>query len=345
MAAQPLSPSPRVSVLMLTYNHERFVGQAIESALEQQTDFDYEIVIGEDCSTDSTRDTVSDWQRRHPDKIRCLLPAQNLGIHRNFLETLRACTGQYVAVLEGDDFWTSAVKLQKQCDFLDTHPEYAICFHNVKMFWDGAEEESWSYSVSDQKETSTLEDLLLVNFIPTCSVMVRRGLVTDLPDWMHDLNMLDWPLFILNAQHGFIGYLNESLGAYRLHPDGVYSGLDPIAQQINKLKMYQAIRGRFGSRPDKLIKESIFQICCDLSARYAQLGDEQRAKEYERLAFAEKPFNVLSQRAKTLLRTRTPKLFQFAHQLNQQSRQAQEKLGSPDLTEERGEAPVSPSNA
>ena len=329
---------------MLTYNHERFIGQAIESALRQETNFDYEIVIGEDCSTDSTREIVSGWQRKYPDRIRCLLPARNLGIHRNFLDTLRACTGQYVAVLEGDDFWTSPVKLQKQCDFLDTHPEYAICFHNVKMFWDGAEEESWSYSVPDQKETSTLDDLLLVNFIPTCSVMVRNGLVTELPDWMGDLKMLDWPLFILNARHGYIGYLNESLGAYRLHADGIYSGLDPIEQQLKKLQMYQAIRGRFGFQRDKLIKESIFQIYCELAVRYAQVNELERAKEYERLSFAEKPFAVLSQRAKMLLRTRAPKLFSLARQLNQQSLDARKQSRSGQLSERTEKAPVTAGN-
>jgi glycosyltransferase involved in cell wall biosynthesis len=328
---------------MLTYNHERFIAQAIESALGQETNFDYEIVVGEDCSTDSTREIVSAWQRRYPDRIRCLFPAKNLGIHRNFVDTLRACTGQYIAALEGDDFWTSPAKLQKQCDFLDTHPEYAICFHNVKMFCDRQEEESRSYSVSDQKETSTLEDLLLVNFIPTCSVMVRNGLIKELPEWIHGLKMLDWPLFILNAQHGYIRYLNESLGAYRLHADGVYSALDPIEQQLNKLKMYQALRGRLGARPDKLIKESIVQIYCDLAARYAQLGEVESARKYERLAFAEKPFSSLSQRAKAILRTRAPKLCQLAHEFNKQS--AGEKSRSTDLTEKSGESPVSQSNA
>jgi glycosyltransferase involved in cell wall biosynthesis len=345
MASQLYSQSPKVSVLMLAYNHERFIGRAIESALRQETKFDYEVVIGEDCSTDTTRQVVSDWQRKYPEKIRCLLPAQNLGIHQNFLQTLQACVGEYVAVLEGDDFWTSPAKLQKQCDFLDTQPEYAICFHNVAMFWDGAEDRSWSYSASDQKQTSTLEDLLMVNFIPTCSVMVRNGLIRDLPDWTRGLKMLDWPLFILNAQHGYIGYLNESMGAYRLHADGVYSGLDPIEQELNKLKMYEAIRGRFGSRCDKLIKDRIFRICGDLAVRYAQRGDIELAKRYARMSFIEKPFSILSQRAKMLLRARAPRLFRLAHEINKRSLHAREQFSSLERSEENGEARITARSA
>jgi glycosyltransferase involved in cell wall biosynthesis len=128
----------KVSVLMLTYNHEAYVAQALESVLMQQTDFAYEIVLGEDCSTDHTREIVIDFQRQFPEKLRLLLPAQNLGMHQNFMQTLNACTGKYIALLEGDDCWTSPYKLQRQADYLDRNNDFAICFHNARMcFEDG----------------------------------------------------------------------------------------------------------------------------------------------------------------------------------------------------------------
>src|SRR5919202_3380596 len=128
-----LADRKKVSVLMITYNQEAFIAQAIRSALMQITDFDYEIVIGDDCSTDGTRDIVADLARKHPSKIRPLFQDVHLGVNRNLVSTLKACTGQYVAILEGDDYWTTQKKLQLQVNFLDCHYDYAICFHNVQV--------------------------------------------------------------------------------------------------------------------------------------------------------------------------------------------------------------------
>ena len=104
----------KVSVVMLTYNHEKYIAQAIESVLMQETDFHYEIVIGEDCSTDRTREIVIEYQKKYPDKIRTLLHAKNIGGNANYRQTYSECNGDYIAFLEGDDFWIDRKKLQKQ---------------------------------------------------------------------------------------------------------------------------------------------------------------------------------------------------------------------------------------
>src|SRR6185436_18390622 len=126
----------KVSVLMIAYNIERFIGQAIDSVLMQRADFDYEIVIGEDCSTDGTRDIVRQYAAEHPSKIRPILRVNNLGMNANFVATLQECRGTYIALLDGDDYWTSPYKLQRQVDFLDNHPEYSISFHNVTIVYE-----------------------------------------------------------------------------------------------------------------------------------------------------------------------------------------------------------------
>ena len=123
----------KLSVAMITYNHERFIRQAIESVLDQKVNFDFEIVIGEDCSTDSTRTIVAELQQQYPDRIVALMRPHNLGAMRNLQETLAACKGQYVALLEGDDYWTSQHKLQKQVDFLDARPDCAISCHRAQF--------------------------------------------------------------------------------------------------------------------------------------------------------------------------------------------------------------------
>ncbi|MBM3299903.1 MAG: glycosyltransferase, partial [Deltaproteobacteria bacterium] len=117
-----MDQEPLASVLMITYNHRPYIAQAIECALNQQTDFPFEIVIGEDCSTDGTREIVFEYQRKHPDVIRVLTSDRNLGPMHNFLRTFDACTGKYVAICEGDDYWHHPEKLKMQVDFLESHP-------------------------------------------------------------------------------------------------------------------------------------------------------------------------------------------------------------------------------
>ncbi|MEM6399437.1 MAG: glycosyltransferase family 2 protein, partial [Cyanobacteria bacterium P01_D01_bin.116] len=115
---------PMVSVSLVTFNHEKFIAQAIESVLLQEVDFSYEIIIGEDFSSDKTREIVIEYQKQYPDIIRLILPEENLGYYgqKIFVQTLQACRGKYIALLDGDDYWTTPNKLQQQVDFLDNHP-------------------------------------------------------------------------------------------------------------------------------------------------------------------------------------------------------------------------------
>ncbi|HPD39860.1 MAG TPA: glycosyltransferase, partial [Mesotoga infera] len=122
------SDKPLVSVFMITYNHEKYIAQAIESALMQKTDFNYEIVIGEDCSTDRTREIVVDYANRYPEIIKPILHENNVGAKANSESVRKACIGKYVAILEGDDYWIDPLKLQKQVDFLESHPHFSVCF-------------------------------------------------------------------------------------------------------------------------------------------------------------------------------------------------------------------------
>lgn len=211
----------KVSVLTTTYNHERYIGQAMDSVLAQQTNFPWEQIIGEDCSTDGTRPIVQDYQRRYPDQIKPILREHNVGRRQNFLEAFALCQGDYIAILEGDDYWTSPLKLQRQVDFLDAHPDHAICFHAVE-----ARDESGVQAPKEVRATRgryTLEDLLEQNIIPTCSVLFRNRLFASFPDWYLAAPAGDWPLHVLNAHYGAIGYIDELMAVYRIHAGGVWS--------------------------------------------------------------------------------------------------------------------------
>ena len=217
---------PKVSVCMITYNHVKFIAQAIDSVLMQQVDFDYELVIGEDFSTDDTRAIVARYQRRYPDKIRAFFREENLGMQKNGMLTLAACHGQYMALLEGDDYWTDPHKLQKQVDFLEAHPECSMVF-TAAMTSHGDVLKEWDQPPVISKIYS-LDDILGRNFICTPTVMYRNFIKGNFPDWFRQLKMGDWPLHILHAMHGDIGYLHEPTAVYRVHGTGVWGSLSAV---------------------------------------------------------------------------------------------------------------------
>jgi glycosyltransferase involved in cell wall biosynthesis len=224
-------------VLLTTYNHENWIAQAVDSTLMQETSFDYEVVIMEDCSTDSTREIVYDFQRRHPDKIRLILSEKNKNDNTSLVAAWQTSPSQYVALLDGDDYWTSPHKLQRQADFLDAYHKYAICYHNVNIIYEDGSQEPWHPGrFVHAKETSTLEDLLVLgNFVPGCSPMLRKGLFGHFPEWYNTAMWGDWPLYILNTQHGEkIGYIDELMGVYRVHSAGHWSR-NSEAQQLQAL--------------------------------------------------------------------------------------------------------------
>ncbi len=128
---------PKLSVILITYNHEKYIRKALDSVLSQETDFPFEVVIGEDCSPDDTRNICKEYKKKYPDQVRLVSRDKNTGRPTlNVYETTMKCRGEYLAYLEGDDYWTDTHKLQKQVDFLESHPEYIACTHSHKMIDD-----------------------------------------------------------------------------------------------------------------------------------------------------------------------------------------------------------------
>jgi glycosyltransferase involved in cell wall biosynthesis len=253
--------NPKVSVLMITYNHEPFIRQALDSVLMQKTSFPVELVVGEDCSTDRTRDIVSEYQRKHPQIVRALLPERNQGQIPNVAATLAACRGDYIAILEGDDYWTAPDKLQCQTDFLDAHPECAISFHKALMIFED-NTQAPRECPEDAPEVSTLEDLLECqhgNLIPTCSAVWRRGLFERIPDWVEEVGFSDWPIHVMNARRGKIGFLNRCMAIYRVHPGGVWSSQDGRSVTDRWVKALEYMNRELNYEYDSLCRSSIFR--------------------------------------------------------------------------------------
>jgi glycosyltransferase involved in cell wall biosynthesis len=280
----------KVSVSLITYNQEAFVAQALEGALMQQTPFDFEIVVGEDGSTDRTREIVLAYQKRFPEKIRVLPARENLGMMANFVRTLQACTGEYIALLEGDDYWTDPEKLQHQVDFLDLHPECSTCFHNAWIVCEDEGQPPRLYNPPDQKPVSTIEDLWQRNFVATCSVLFRNRLILPLPEWFVGLRYGDWPLHILHAQHGALGYLDRVMAVYRVHAGGVFGGMSQIRQLKGIIAFYEEMDTVFEHAYHGLITDAKARHCLLLAQDYLEVGDTAAARGAFRQALAAKPF-------------------------------------------------------
>jgi glycosyltransferase involved in cell wall biosynthesis len=215
----------KVTVIVITYNHEHFIAQALDSVLTQETKFPFEVIVSEDCSTDATRDIIIDFKERYPSRIRLLLSERNLNTNHVLTRGIDAAQGDYIALLDGDDYWTSPHKLQKQVDFLDEHNECAICFHQAYNLYSDGRTVLYSEDVNYRfdKDRFTLEDILCQNFLPTCSVVFRKGLFEEFPGSFYDTLAADWFLHVLNARYGNIGYINENWGVRRVHEGGVVS--------------------------------------------------------------------------------------------------------------------------
>ncbi len=221
-----MTEQPLVSVCTITYNQAPYIHRTIEGVLNQRTSFPVELVISDDCSTDGTREICRRYAEEYPEKIRLIAPEKNQGVRGNFTGCLAACTGRYIALCEGDDYWTDPDKLQQQVDYLEAHPDCAICFHDVEIVGPDsapspqAERHRIRYKSEDETDFSC-EDLLRDNNrMHTPTVVFRKngdyGFLRGVT--------LDYFLHITNATHGYAHRIPKKMAAYRVHDHGVFSG-------------------------------------------------------------------------------------------------------------------------
>jgi glycosyltransferase involved in cell wall biosynthesis len=235
-----------VSVILLTYNHERFLVQAIESVLAQRTRAPFELLISEDCSTDRSREIIHRFVTRHPDRLRVFLSERNLNSNECTLRALRAARGRYLAFLDGDDYWTSNDKLQRQVDFLDMHQQCTMCFHNAMVVRDDGSTLKREITATNLPTITELPNLLRDNYIAGCSAMIRRDVLQDIPAWYEHAPFGDWPLYVFAAQRGSIGFLPAIMGAYRVHDKGLWSSTTRDRQIQAIIQFYKSISSHLG---------------------------------------------------------------------------------------------------
>lgn len=227
-----------VSICCITYNHESFIAQTIESFLMQETNFKFEIIIGEDCSTDNTMKILGAYQRMNPEIITLISSESNVGSIKNHARSMAQCKGKYIAMCHGDDFWTSPLKLQKQVDFLEANPEYIICC-NYSQVINEKEETVYVHPAPIGLEL-TYEDLLLDRKDETriCSLMIRNCkqiIDIGLEDWYYKTHAADriFKLYVVsNGKKIYV--IPEVMSCYRIHKGGLWSMMD---SKLRKSKM------------------------------------------------------------------------------------------------------------
>jgi glycosyltransferase involved in cell wall biosynthesis len=242
---------PKVTVVVRAYNHEAHVSEALESVLMQRVDFPLDVLVGDDCSTDATREIIAGIQRRYPEIITTFFPDAPMGSRGGLLlkALLKRTTGEYVALLDADDFWIREDKLRRQVTVLDASMDCSICFHDTVAFYEDGRRPAWGFSADRQTDSVTIDDLLGArNIITTCSVLYRNRGVEEYPDWLWSVTCIDWALHILNGRCGDIAYLRECMGAYRIHEGGIWSRLTRVEGLSEKLAMLSELLPSLPSR-------------------------------------------------------------------------------------------------
>jgi len=231
---------PLVSICVQTYQHVDYIKECLDSILSQKTDFTFEILLGEDCSNDGTREICIEYAEKHPDKINLFLHSRDTVIYindhatgrYNFLNNLSHAKGKYIALCEGDDYWTDPGKLQQQVDFLEKNNDFSICYHDVSVLENG--QFSNSHVPVYEKEFLTIVDLAQENCIHTPTCVFRNNLYDRLPDFVDTCPALDYPLHMINAQYGKIKHFQKKMAVYRRHAGGIWAG----RQLPNKLNAW-----------------------------------------------------------------------------------------------------------
>jgi glycosyltransferase involved in cell wall biosynthesis len=211
---------------MPAYNHERFIEQAVESVFMQQYGGKITLFVSDDCSTDATPARLETLSRSAPIAVDLVLRDRNVGGFANLRSLWVRATGKYVALLEGDDYWTSATKIAKQVAALEARPSATMSFGRATLLDETVHPPVQLPSAVRVVESPSLADLLESNIIDTPTVVYRRGVVPDFPDWFEQCPLRDWPLHALHASRGDIAYVSEVLATSRLHSGGRWTGID-----------------------------------------------------------------------------------------------------------------------
>ncbi|RKE97993.1 glycosyltransferase family 2 protein [Ichthyenterobacterium magnum] len=237
-----------VAIWMVTYNHEAYIKQAIESVLMQKTNFNYKLFIGEDCSTDKTAEICKQLKKRYPDKIYLILNQKNLGPSKNAKQIYDLCLksdAKYIAMLEGDDYWTDPLKLQKQIDFLKKNDSFSGSFHNTMSTNESDVNTSFVPWRVYNKEVYNLDDTISKIALFHTSSFVFRKNVEFIPDWVLKVQSGDMALFAIIASKGSLHRIDEYMSVYRKNEKGITNHITKKAYHKSRIVLQLHFKENF----------------------------------------------------------------------------------------------------
>ena len=274
-----LSTAPTVSVLVLAYNHEPYVRQAIESILEQVVDFPIEIVVGEDCSTDRTREILLEYQSLRPELFRIITSDANVGMNQNFIRTSNACRGKYIAICEADDYWIDINKLSLQLSVAESNPNISLVVHNAIVDQDGKPRHSMN-PIKKDEEFDVIDILEATGqFAATASYFIRSNVIASLPSWLDDAPVIDFFIEAYSQRTGSGYFMSRTMSVYRLGQAGGWTNavLNNVSRfQVFKSKMiycYQRMNDDFPEQQIHLTGR-IEKAASDIFLAYTALDRE-----------------------------------------------------------------------
>lgn len=247
IGSKKLPESPQVSVLILTYNNENYIRRSIDSVLAQETDFPFEIIVGDDCSSDATTAIVKDFQKKFPKRIKLVLSLERLGQYTgngklNLIRSINCCKGEFLAFLCGDDYWCDSSKLQRQVSLMKNDSSIMLACHRVQYLYEkgsmqshadnDGQEKKLHPNISEQSEF-LWQKLFFENHVQTCSVVLRKKVLDPFPQWMLWLAIGDLPIWIYACTKGRVFYEPSVSAVYRIHPASYWSS-QPIQARITK---------------------------------------------------------------------------------------------------------------
>nr|WP_321228535.1 glycosyltransferase [uncultured Psychroserpens sp.] len=243
----------KLSVRLQCYNQASYLEETLKSVISQKTDFSFEVVIGDDFSTDNSLEVIRNTiETNNNEKIKFILLDRvkddnyklkriKLGRLYNFTDILSKCKGKYIALLDGDDYWTDPLKLQKQVDCLEKNNNVNICFHRAQIL---RSNEFSLHNVPEPFHEDAFDYIELIkhyNFIATASVLIRKPEIFNFPDWFYNLPFGDMGLYKMISQDKKIQCLDKMMCVYRVHDEGIYSGLSEFKMQQNYQNFYKVI--------------------------------------------------------------------------------------------------------
>ncbi len=246
--------TPLVSVIVSCYNHELYIRECLDGILMQQTDFPFEIIIGDDCSTDNSLTILREYEQKHPDIIKVIASKENLYSKKILLvytQSYPKSRGKYIALCEGDDYWIDPHKLQRQVDFLESHPQYSMCFHDY-MIKNGDKMYPHHYQLKKDCDVS-ISDLINFHVCQTATVVERRT-VWESPEFWAYINDPNRSYGDINnytacAESGKIRHLTGYWSIYRKHGESVtaHDEKDNLAEH-KQIKGLKAIIRNYGNK-------------------------------------------------------------------------------------------------